>query len=121
MGAGGPAGTLHPKASQKPNSGEVVVGSSPPPPSVSGIVGRALAKDNYVDGWMAIAGWDLNAMTAEEVEKTEALEHLVPLATGTVVLVQNQRGPNEMKRDNSGMVGECLPHLQYKVKLDGTG
>ena len=43
-------------------------------PMVSEIVGRALAKDNYVDGWMAIAGWDLDDMTAEEVEKAEALE-----------------------------------------------
>ena len=38
------------------------------------IVGRALAKDIYVDGWMALTGWDLNAMTADEVEEAEALE-----------------------------------------------
>ena len=58
---------------QYPNSGEVVVGSSPPP-SVSGIVGRALAKDNCAAGWMVLSGWDLDVMTAEEVEEAEAWE-----------------------------------------------
>ena len=46
---------------------------------------------------------------------------LVPLMPGTIVSVQNQRGPNKTKWDNSGMVVESLPHSQYKVKLGGTG
>ena len=39
----GPARTLHPKASQKPNPGEVVVGSSPPLQHSSW--------DSVVDSW----------------------------------------------------------------------
>ena len=46
---------------------------------------------------------------------------LTPLAVGTVVSVQNQRGVNKMKWDNSCVVVDCLPFSQYKVKLDGTG
>ena len=52
---------------------------------------------------------------------SKATHPLVPLAIGTVVSVQNQRGPNKTKWDNSGVIMECLPHSQYKVKLDGTG
>ena len=69
----GPEGTLHSKGILKPKTGEVLVGSSPPP-AVAGIVGRALAKDNCVAGWMVLAGWDLDATTAEEVEEAKDLE-----------------------------------------------
>ena len=35
--------------------------------------------------------------------------------------MQNQRDHNKTKWDNWGVVVECLPHSQYKVKLDRTG
>ena len=57
----------------------------------------------------------------QQEEWGKATHPLVPLAIGTVVSVQNQRGPNKTKWDNSGVIVECLPHSQYKVKLDGTG
>ena len=50
-----------------------------------------------------------------------ATHTLVPLAPGTIVSVQNQRGPHKNKWDHSGMVVECLLNSQYKVKIDGTG
>ena len=52
---------------------------------------------------------------------SRATHPLVPLALGTVVSVQNQRGSNKNKWDNSGVVVECLPFSQYKVRLDSTG
>ena len=58
---------------------------------------------------------------ASEEAWSTATHKLVPLGVGTVVSVQNQRGRNKNKWDNSGVVVECLPFSQYKVKLDGTG
>ena len=69
----------------------------------------------------------------EECEKAQAKRHLipgeawtrathtlVPLTPRTIVSVQNQRGSHKNKWDQSGLVVECLPNSQYKVKLDGS-
>ena len=58
---------------------------------------------------------------ASEEEWSRATHPLVPLAIGTVISVQNQMGLNKTKWDNSGVIVECIPHSQYKVKLAGTG
>ena len=50
-----------------------------------------------------------------------ATHPLIPLMVGTVVSVQNQRGRNSTKWDKSGVVVECLPFNQYRVRIDGTG
>ena len=44
------------------------------------IVCRALVKDNCAAGWMVLAGWDLNVVTMEEIEESEALEEETMLA-----------------------------------------
>ena len=73
-------------------------------------------------------------LTQEEREKALCRRHLVkgeelsrgvkvqtPLALGTVVRIQNQRGPHKLKWDKSGVVVEALGNSQYKVKVDGSG
>jgi hypothetical protein len=73
-------------------------------------------------------------LTAEAREKALAKRHLLkgtelqehtkvldPLVVGDVVMVQNQRGVHARKWDKSGRVLEVLPHLQYNIKMDGTG
>ena len=44
-----------------------------------------------------------------------------PLVVGDVVQVQNQRGNNPNKWDNSATVVEVLPYDSYIVKMDGSG
>ena len=46
---------------------------------------------------------------ASEEEWSRSTHPLVPLVLGTVVSVQNQRGTNKNKWDNSGVILECLP------------
>ena len=50
-----------------------------------------------------------------------ATHTLTPLALGTVVSIQNQRGPHKEKWDHSGVVVDSLGNSQYKVKVDGSG
>ena len=47
---------------------------------MSGIVGRALAKDNCAVGQVVLAGWDLNVATVEEVEEAKVLEQETVMA-----------------------------------------
>ena len=44
-----------------------------------------------------------------------------PLEMGTVVQVQNQKGPNANKWDLSGVIVEIQPFESYLVKMDGSG
>jgi hypothetical protein len=37
------------------------------------------------------------------------------------VAVQNQNGTHPTRWDKTGTVVECLPHRQYKIKMDGSG
>ena len=46
---------------------------------------------------------------------------LSPLTLGTVVQVQNQRGPHQNKWDLSGSIVEVLPFDSYNVRMDGSG
>ena len=69
-----------------------------------------IAKGGYKPHWdwlllqeereKALARWHV---TSEE-EWSKATHPLVPLAIGTVVVVQNQRGQNKNKWDNSGVI-----------------
>ena len=52
---------------------------------------------------------------------TEHTRPLRPLAAGAKVFIQNQQGASLNKWDRSGVVVECLPHDQYRVKVDGSG
>ena len=47
-------------------------------------------------------------------------DHL-SLAPGTIVMVQNQMGPNAKKWDKSGVVLAEKGHSQYQVMLDRSG
>ena len=57
----------------------------------------------------------------KQEELSRATKTLVPLEVGTVVRLQNQRGPHKQRWDRSGVVIEVLPFSQYKVRVDGTG
>ena len=54
-------------------------------------------------------------------ELSRATKTLVPLEVGTVVRLQNQRGPHKQRWDRSEVVIEVLLFSQYKVRVDGTG
>ena len=58
-------------------------------------------------------------MKGEELSRGVKVQ--TPLALGTVVRIQNQRGPHKLKWDKSGVVVEALGNSQYKVKVDGSG
>lgn len=73
-------------------------------------------------------------LTQQEREKALAKRHLatkealtkgtktqIPLTPGTMVTIQNQRGPRQNKWDHLGVVVESLGNSQYKVKVDGSG
>ena len=54
---------------------------------------------------------------SEIASRYNATAHaLVPLSPRTAVTVQTKR-----KWDRSGVIVECLPHRQYRVRLDGSG
>ena len=58
---------------------------------------------------------------AKGEELTRGTKELVPLVPGTIVLVQNQVGPNAKKWDKSGVILADKGNSQYQVKLDGSG
>ena len=60
-----------------------------------------------------------NLLKGEEL--TLGTQVLTPLVLGTIVSIQNQRGPHSKLWDNSGVVGELLGNSQYKVRVDGFG
>ena len=51
----------------------------------------------------------------------EHTRDLPVLPVGTLVSVQNQAGNKPKRWDRSGLIVEVLPHLQYKVRMDGSG
>ena len=63
---------------------------------------------------------------AQRYAKQEKLlnEHtkaLPPLKQGDMVAIQNQHGPRPKKWDRTGLIVETLPHLQYRVRVHGSG
>ena len=57
----------------------------------------------------------------QEKDLSRHTKVLAPLTVGQVVLVQNQRGSNQLRWNKSGQVVEVLPFDQYRIKMDGTG
>ena len=51
----------------------------------------------------------------------EHTKTLPELPVGALVSVQNQYGNKPKRWDRSGLIVEVLPHLQYKVRMDGSG
>ena len=51
----------------------------------------------------------------------EHTKTLPELPVGSVVRVQNQTGNKPKRWDRTGLIVEVLPHLQYKVRMDGSG
>ena len=63
---------------------------------------------------------------AQRYAKQEKLlnEHtkaLPPLKQGDMVAIQNQHCPRPKKWDRTGLIVETLPHLQYRVRVHGSG
>ena len=52
---------------------------------------------------------------------SEHTRELPKLPLGATVAVQNQHGNKPKRWDRTGVIVEILPHLQYKVKMDGSG
>lgn len=52
---------------------------------------------------------------------SEHTKHLLPLAVGDFVRIQNQIGPNPLKWDKTGHVIEVRQFDQYVVRVDGSG
>ena len=52
---------------------------------------------------------------------SEHTKTLPELPVGTMVRVQNQAGNKPKRWDRTGLIVEVLPHLQYRVRMDGSG
>ena len=60
--------------------------------AVSGIMGKALDKDNCAAGWMVLAGWNFDATSDEEIEEAKTLELEMAVACKKHVVFHGYRG-----------------------------
>ena len=52
---------------------------------------------------------------------SEHTKTLPELPVGSLVRVQNQAGNKPKRWDRTGLIVQVLPHLQYRVRMDGSG